>query len=131
MKPEQIASSSEASHQMALFAWANEVKLQYPDLKRMFAIANGGFRTKASGANLKAQGVKPGVSDIFLPVKRGIYLGLFIELKRPNIKIRKADAHIVEQNDWLDYFKQQGYGAIMCQGWIEARDTIVQYLEWK
>lgn len=131
MKPEDIAAENEASHQSALFAWANEVKDQYPELRRMFAIANGGHRTKSQAGSLRAQGVKRGVPDIFLPVKRGMYLGLFIELKKLKLKIRTKNIHIQEQNEWIDYLKAQGYGAIMCRGWIEARDIIVQYMEWK
>jgi hypothetical protein len=37
---------------------------------RIFAIPNGGLRTKSQAAKLKAEGVRAGVSDLFLPVPK-------------------------------------------------------------
>ena len=51
----------------------------------MFHIPNGGSRNKLEASNLKKQGVKAGVPDLFLPVGRGSYHGLFIELKSAKI----------------------------------------------
>ena len=43
--PEQLAASgSEDGHQMALFCWAALNTEQYPQLKNLFAIPNGGNR---------------------------------------------------------------------------------------
>ena len=94
---------------------------------------NGGSRNKIEGARLKAAGVKPGVPDIFLPYPLKdmggfgwiTYAGLFIEMKVGKGKTTK------EQDDWLAYLENIGYYCRVCYGWIEARDIIIKYLEFK
>lgn len=120
--PESIAGPSEASQMKALFCWAAWNLKIYPQLKFMAHIPNGGSRDVREGANLKAQGVKRGIPDIglFYPNK---YAGLFIEMK---IKSGNVSA---DQQDWLNFLNSVGYKAVVCYGWIEARDIIVNYLE--
>lgn len=60
----------EASEQEHLFEWAAYMSGKYPELKLMHHIPNGGSRNSAEAANLKRQGVKAGMPDIFLPVAR-------------------------------------------------------------
>lgn len=98
----------------------------YPDLKWLYHCPNGGSRNKAEASKLKAMGVKSGVPDLMLPIKRGGYSGLFIELKK--IKGGKVSE---EQREWLDHLRSQGFGAIVCYGWLEAKQTLIDYLNWK
>ena len=78
MKPADFAKSgSESSHQIALMANVAYHVGKYPELKWLHAIPNGGLRDKITSGKLKAEGVKPGVSDLFLPVKRGCFSGLY------------------------------------------------------
>lgn len=129
MTPEQLAkSNSENGHQCALFCWAQQNQKDYPEVQWLFHIANGGLRDKITAGRLKAAGVKPGVPDLFLPIRRLQYPGLWIELKRPGVK--KASN---EQQVWLEMLLMQGYAAQVCIGWEHARDTIIKYLnlrEW-
>lgn len=67
--------------QAALFKWSRLASSRYPGLRLMFAIPNGGARDAITGAMLKAEGVKPGVPDIFLPVPVNGFHGLFVEMK--------------------------------------------------
>jgi hypothetical protein len=69
---------------------------KYPALRMLHAIPNGGHRHKATAARLKAAGVKAGVPDICLPVARGDWHGLYIELKVGKNKLTEA------QRRWKD-----------------------------
>lgn len=121
--PEQLAKSgSEDGMQMALFCWAASSGI--PELKRMFHIPNGGSRHIAEASKLKAMGVKPGVPDIFLPIGRSGFKGLWIELKRPKPKGIVSD----EQEDWLAFLSGEGYATRVCFGWEEAMYCLLEYL---
>ena len=108
--------------QAALFKWAKYASNRHPGLKLMFAIPNGGARDAITGAMLKAEGVKPGVPDIFLPLPAGEFHGLFIELK--TAKGRPSP----EQREWLMRLRNRGYAAVLCRGLDEAIDTISRYV---
>ena len=71
----------ERAEQIALFTWAAWQSSKYPELKLMFAIPNGGSRHPIEAVNLKTSGVKAGGPDIFLPVARGEYKCLWVEMK--------------------------------------------------
>lgn len=95
---------------------------KYPELALMFAIPNGGHRHKAVAKKLKAEGVMPGVPDIFLACPKGAYHGLFIELKA-------AKGYATEnQKLWLEKLYKAGYGAVICKGRDEAIAVIEKYL---
>lgn len=54
----------------------------HPELQLLYHVPNEGKRTWRTGARLKSEGLKPGVPDLCLPVARGKYHGLYVELKR-------------------------------------------------
>lgn len=95
----------------------------YPELALMFHIPNGGSRNKIEATHLKAQGVKAGVPDICLPVPRGKYHGLYIELKYGKNKPTAA------QLCWLGNLEMQGYAVAICWGWEKAAEVIINYLK--
>ncbi len=109
--------------QAHLFQWAALAAGQYPELALLFAVPNGGRRDKVTGARLKAEGVKAGVPDIWLPVARCGYHGLVIELKAPGGRASR------EQKAWLKALEEQGWLAAVCVGAVEARRLLQQYLE--
>lgn len=125
--PEQLAASgSEDGHQAALFCWATDSVGKYPQLKYLFAIPNGGSRHIAEATKMVATGLRSGVPDIFLPWPSNTdWCGCFIELKVGKGKTSK------EQDEWLDALVSNGYFCEVCKGWIEARDTLIAYLEGK
>lgn len=130
--PEQLASSgSEDGHQLALFCWCRLNYDKYPELKWLLHIPNGGSRHKSEAAKLKAMGVSPGFPDLFLPIKRGKFSGLMIELKRPNSVGKKAGKSQSNQKIWRDHLYSQDYGAIECFGWEHAVSVLKDYLGWK
>lgn len=113
---------SEAQEQRALFQWAGYAEQQYPELKLLHHIPNGGKRDSMTAVNLKREGVKAGVPDICLPVARGQYHGLYIELKAGKNKTT------AKQKEWLNALNQEGYATKVCYGWSEAGETIEKYL---
>ena len=115
----QSITELESQDQAAYFEWA-----QYkPELKWAHAIPNGGKRDKKEAANLKRQGVKAGVSDIFIPLVRGKYHGLYIELKT------KTGKPSQEQKEFISDMRRNGYAACICYGAEEAIEVTKQYLK--
>lgn len=110
---------SEADEQSCLFQWA----AYYPELEYMYAVPNGGSRHPAEAANLKRQGVKAGVPDVCLPLARGGYHGLYIEMKVGRNKPSE------KQKEWLEYLKGAGYATAVCYGFEEAQEVILSYIK--
>ena len=115
-------TASESAHQRSLITWSQWNISQYPELALLYAIPNGGARDKITGAILKAEGVKPGIPDLHLPVARGTWLTLYIEMKR--IGGRASD----NQEVVIPLLREQGHRVEICEGWEAARDVIVKYL---
>lgn len=115
---------TEEQHQMRLFEWKRENEHRWPgELELLIHIPNGGHRKRAVAGKLKALGVKRGVHDLLLPVKRPGFSGLWIELKA------LSGTASSEQIEWRDHMRAQGYRAEIVKGWQAARDLIVRYLE--
>lgn len=125
MDPAKIAlSGSEHAHQVALFCAISqpEIQAKYPELMLAFAIPNGGMRDKITAGRLKAEGVKSGVWDIFLPVPIRPFNGLWIEMKvRPN-KLTS------EQHEWYCKLAPYGYDWFVAYTWQEAFDKMIAYI---
>lgn len=125
--PEMLAhNGTEDNHQAALFCWAAlpETQAKYPEFERLlFAIPNGGMRDKITAGKLKATGVKAGVHDIMLCVKRGAYPGLWVELKKIGGKAKK------EQLEFMDAVRAQGFAACVVEGWEAAKHAITLYMD--
>ncbi len=117
-----MKTHDEHAEQVALFRWAAIARSRYPELALLYAIPNGGHRHIQVARRLKAEGVKPGVPDICLPVPRGNWGGLYIELKTARGAVSKA------QCGWLKALQDQGYLATVCRGWEPARTLIEEYL---
>lgn len=86
--------------------------------QRIFAIPNGGYRSKAAAAKLKVEGVSAGIPDLFVPAFR-----LWIEMKRV-----KGGRLSPDQKDWIEYLQSNGYICFVCNGADDAKLKIKQYL---
>lgn len=53
----------------------------HPVLRHVYAIPNGGYRSRIEAAIMKGEGVKPGMPDLHLPVAAGPFHSLYVELK--------------------------------------------------
>jgi hypothetical protein len=162
-------SGKEHAHQAALFMWANMVhrygltaakyKASYekagvaaqyhaahrdtvPQLKWLHAIHNQGHGDAIRGAKAKAEGVKAGVSDLFLPVPFGtnnadydkdpglhdfggwsFCAGLYLELK---VGVNTPSDI---QLEFMADMREAGYAADWAVGWQEAAGKILAYLQ--
>jgi hypothetical protein len=130
-------SGTEAAHQTALFAWAAWNVKHAPELKWLHHIPNGGIRGDDAqsrairGGQLKAQGVRSGVADVCLPVKRGQFSGLYVEMKKPAEKPVKATSKgglSEDQIEFAKFVRNQGFMWQVCYSWNEAADLIKNYL---
>lgn len=114
---------TEEQEQAAVIEWAMLMSKQFPDLEDIFHIGNGGLRSKSEAVRLKKIGVKPGVSDLFLPAPVGKYHGLWVEMKR-----QKGGKLSPDQKDWIDRMNRKGYLAVRADGAEEACEIIYKYL---
>lgn len=123
---------SEHDEQSALITWADYQSNIYPELQLLFAVINGaklpwtrnarGQRFSREAMHLKAEGLKAGVPDLWLPAARGRYHGLVIEMKFGTNK--PSD----EQLWWLQTLAGQGYKTAVCWSFEAARRAILEYL---
>jgi hypothetical protein len=86
---------------------------------RIFAIPNGGGRSKVEGARLVSEGVSAGVPDLFVPA----WL-LWIEMKRPK------KSHTSElQKLWHEYLRSlPGHTVIKPNGSVEAQAMVTDFV---
>ena len=114
---------TEEQEQAAVIEWRELMKNQFPDLEDLIHIPNGGLRSKSEAVRFKRLGVRPGVSDLFLPTPVGKYHGLWVEMKR-----QKGGKLSPDQKDWLERMNKKGYLAVRANGAEEACDIIYKYL---
>lgn len=113
-------------------AWPNQVQ-GWPELRYIHAIPNGGQRDRVTAGKLKAEGVKSGVPDIFVPITRPYLSGLYIEMKKPDQKPKSDTARggvSDKQADFLTYANGQGYATAVCYSWGEAVQALKGYMGW-
>lgn len=98
---------TEHAEQVALVQW---FRAEHPNVL-MFAIPNGGWRSKATAAKLKLEGVVPGVPDLCIPEWR-----LYIEMKRT-----KGWSVSDDQKAVMAELERVGYTCVVCRGFLEAK----------
>jgi hypothetical protein len=100
---------TEHEEQRELVMWFRQ---NYP--ARIFAIPNGGQRSRTTGGKLKAEGVSAGVPDLYIPAWR-----CWIEMKR-----EKGGKISPVQKDWIVYLKGIGDTVIIGNGCEDAQNKI-------
>lgn len=101
-------------------------RLQHRGLK-LFAIPNGGGRSKAQAVLLKRTGVLSGVFDLFLMVRRNGYAGLWLEAK---VKYFNGKKNYLskEQQEFRNYADANGYKTAVFYTFEEFQTAITEYL---
>lgn len=102
--------NSEHLEQVRLVSWFRRT---YPGV-RIFAIPNGGGRSATQGAALKAEGVTPGIPDLFVPA-----WNLWVEMKR-----EAGGVVSPVQRDWMAYLEGIGHHVIIGRGFEDAKRQI-------
>lgn len=113
----------ESKLQKNIIAWCEKNKNEYPELDLIFHIPNAGKRSIQTGINFKEEGLKPGVSDLFLPVARGGYHGFFLELKKDSKTKPKK-----KQIEWMEKVAKQGYLVKVYYDFKEAVKDLFYYI---
>jgi hypothetical protein len=110
----------ESTEQTMLFQW---IRAALPGLIA-YAVPNGGKRSLRTAVRMKKEGVTAGVPDVVINKARGIYHGMFIELKR-----RKGGSLSEGQKEMIRSLRSEGYHVVVAKGFDEARDAVLAYLE--
>lgn len=113
-------SHEEHDLQCACVNWFN---LAHPNMRlNLFAVPNGGRRDKTTGARLKAEGVRPGVTDLILLKQRHGYGALLIEMKTAKGVLSQL------QRIWRDHITKDGYKHVVCRSVQDFIREINDYL---
>lgn len=98
-------------------------RLQYRQYEKLlFAIPNGGARSKATAAQLKAEGVVAGVADLCLAMGRGGYGALYIEMKQ------RGNYQQKNQKEWQEICERVGNRYVVCKSIEEFMREINAYM---
>lgn len=135
----------EEAEQAALVEWAAYVSILDDDRKPVqlceliIAIPNGAHLAgddKQRGmqmGRLIAMGVKPGAADLFVPLARGEWHGLFVELKKPRKAFKYpsdlARAVSPAQEAFGELVGRFRFKHAVCYGFDEARNVIERYID--
>lgn len=118
---------TESQIQCAIVEWANKIKLFDNFTIGTFILknCNEGRRSLADGKRKKKEGLKKGVSDLFLAFPQAKYHGLWIEVKKHNGKMTK------EQVEWFTFMNLVGYETQLVDGVDSGIQAIKDYLGMK
>lgn len=127
-KPSKVSTKPapplEHAEAKAFMRWVLLNESAHPELKRLFAVPNGGHRNAIVAAKMKAEGVRKGVLDYVWPVRCHEFIGLVIELKRTS-----GSRTSTEQDDWLSHFASEGWMTCVAKGAGEAIECAQAYLK--
>ena len=123
---------TEHEEQAAVITWTDAHILELPCLDWLYAIPNGiplpgNAKTRARIINhMKAEGMKPGVPDLFLPFPAREYHGMFIEMKK-DASGKPSEGQV----EFIDYANSVGYHCEVCGGRQAAIDALKWYLDFE
>ena len=110
--------------QAALFAWARlpAVLAKYRGIDLLEGSMNGVKLSAAQAGKAKAAGMLKGEWDVRLPVARGPYVGLLIEMKAGKNTLTP------EQKDYGLAMAREGHALTVCYDWEAAKAAILTHL---
>lgn len=135
----KIEYPSEAWEQMEVITWCEKNEYRFPALKMIYHSPNGEERPARTrvrksdgkvirfspvGLKLKRMGTKKGWLDLQVPVPRGGYHGLFIEMKSTD----PAATTTPEQDEWIELLRDLGHAVAVCRGAESAKKILTWYM---
>lgn len=121
-KPREIESAEQA----ALIDWSWLVSYRGEKLGESIThVPNEGKRGFKAQSDFKKLGGSKGYPDLIIDIAAGGYHGLRIEMKSPK---GFSSSVSKEQKEWIDRLNRRGYLAVVCYGFEEAKQVIVDYL---
>lgn len=118
----------------ALYAQISDyLSLQYPSVIFHFDYGSGLKMTMGQARWQKRLNKRKAYPDLFIAEPKGEYHGLFLELKKDGVRLKKktgewASEHIAEQAEMLEDLRAKGYEAEFAVGFEQARQAIDEYL---
>lgn len=119
----QRNAQPEAIEQEKVIKWARDNENNYPFLWLLHSSLNGVKLSKNQAGRAKTQGMLSGVPDLFLPVPRNNFHGLYIEMKSEKGRVS------VSQSRFLSVTNELGYQSIVCYSSEDAIEKIKEYLK--
>lgn len=95
---------------------------EFPYLKFIHAIPNGGQRNIIVAAKMKREGTKRGVPDINIPIANTWFHGCYLETKSAKGTLTK------EQKEFMNFLYNHGYECAVCRSVEELVDATELYL---
>jgi len=114
---------TEFQEQCGVIKWARLMSTAYPGIGLLYSIPNASKSHVRHRANLAKSGLLRGIPDLCLPIPRGNYHSLYIELKR-----QKGGRASKEQKAIILLLQSYGHKAVICAGADEAIKCIENYL---
>lgn len=118
----KYALRSEDTEQINVVQWAGWNTVRFPELKWLHHCPNGGSRNRNEAIKFKQMGVKAGVSDLCLPYPKGMYCGLYIEMKYGDNRLQDT------QKEFLADMAEAGHFVATCYSAEEAIRILEEYL---
>jgi hypothetical protein len=108
--------------QTQVVEWADLQGRAVPALACLYAVPNAAVRNKGQAGWMIDEGMRTGVPDLVLPVARGGFHALYIEMKR------KPNGISANQQKWIDRLRAQGNRVEVCWSADEAILLLRTYL---
>ena len=113
---------TESDLQKSIIRWSKYSGGAHSELKLLYAIPNGANVSGPNRIRLVAEGLKKGMPDLCLPVPRGNYGSLFLEVKTKTGTVKK------EQKEIHKMLKDNRNCVRIVRDLFEAIDVIENYL---
>ena len=114
--------AKEHAEQVALIKWKRLHVSEYAGLECLYSVPNAESDMKKL-AYKKAEGLLAGVSDLCLPIARGKYHGLYIEMKKRDGGNKGSEKQVA----WGRAMHHYGNKHVFAWGFDEARQAIRDY----